>query len=59
MALTMFVAAAMQGLTGIAIFIAGTASSEPPGPVGLLMLIEAFAAIWLGSALLFRKAARS
>jgi hypothetical protein len=59
MALTMFVAAAAQGLTGITIFIAGTAASEPPGPVGLLMLIEAFAAIWLGSALLFRKAARS
>ena len=59
MARTMFVIAAAQALTGAAVFAFGTASTQPPGPVGLLMLIEGFAAMWLGSALLFRRAARA
>ena len=31
---------------------------EPPGPVGVFFLNAFFAALWIGSALLFRKAAR-
>lgn len=59
MARTMLVTAAAQALTGAAVFAFGIASTQPPGPVGLLVLIEGFAAMWLGSALLFRRAARA
>lgn len=54
----MAVAAAAQATVGLAVFARGIAANEPPGAFGLLVLIEAFAAMWLGSALLFRKAAR-
>ena len=59
MARAMFVAAAAQAVTGIVVFIIGIAATDAPGPLGLLLLIEAFAAMWLGSALLFRTAARA
>jgi hypothetical protein len=59
MARTMFVTAAAQALTGAAVFAFGIASTQPPGPVGLPVLIEGFAAMWLGSAMLFRRAARA
>jgi len=59
MARAMFVAAAAQAVTGIVVFIIGIAATDAPGPLGLLLLIEAFAAMWLGSALLFRRAARA
>jgi hypothetical protein len=59
MAHAMFVTAAAQALTGAAVFAFGIGSMQPPGPVGLLVLIEGFAAMWLGSAMLFRRAAQA
>lgn len=58
MALAMTIAAAMQALIGLAVFVLGLAATEPPGPVGLLALIEVFALPWLVSAWFFRSAAR-
>lgn len=54
----MTVAASAQAIVGLVVFARGIAANEPPGAFGLLFLIEALAAMWLGSALLFRKAAR-
>lgn len=59
MARAMAVAAGAQALVGIVVFAADSGASLPPGPVKLLILIEGFAALWLASALMFRKAARS
>jgi hypothetical protein len=53
----MAVAAAVQAAIGIGIFAFSAGASEPPGPFGLLLLIEFFAGMWLVSAWLFRKAA--
>ena len=58
MARAMIVAAVIQGLIGIGVFLNGAGASEPPGPVGILLLIEFFAAAWVLSAWLFRRAAR-
>jgi hypothetical protein len=58
MARAMIVAAAIQGLIGIGVFLNGAGASEPPGPVGILLLIEFFAAAWLVAAWLFRRAGR-
>lgn len=55
----MTVAAVIQSLIGIGVLVTGAGADEPPGPVGLFILIEFFAALWLVSAWLFRKAARS
>jgi hypothetical protein len=55
---TMLVTAGAQALIGLVVFTRGIAVSEPPGAFGLLILIEAFAVLWLASALLFAKAAR-
>lgn len=57
MARAMAVPAAIQAAIGIIVF-ASNANAEPPGRIGLLILIEGFAALWLASALLFRKAGR-
>jgi hypothetical protein len=57
MARAMAVAAVAQALVGAAVFAIDAGASAPPGPVKLLILIEGFAAMWLGSSLLFRKAA--
>lgn len=54
----MGVTAGAQALIGLVVFACGIAANEPPGAFGLLILIEGFAALWLGSALLFAKAAR-
>lgn len=54
----MAVAASAQAIVGLVVFARGVAANEPPGAFGLLVLIEGFAAMWLGSAFLFRKAAR-
>lgn len=54
----MAVTAGAQALIGLVVFAREIASNEPPGPFGLLLLIEGFAALWLASALLFAKAAR-
>jgi hypothetical protein len=53
----MTVAAVVQGLIGIGVLLVGAGATEPPGPVGLLILIEFFAGLWLLSAWFFRKAA--
>jgi hypothetical protein len=58
MARAMTVAAVIQGLIGLGVFLKGSGASEPPGPVGILLLIEFFAAAWLLSAWLFRMASR-
>jgi hypothetical protein len=57
MARAMMVAGVAQAIVGVTVF-AFNDGAEPPGRVGLLILIEIFAAMWLGSAWLFRKAAR-
>jgi hypothetical protein len=57
MARAMAVAAAVQAAIGIGVFAFSAGASEPPGPFGLLLLIEFFAGMWLVSAWLFRKAA--
>jgi hypothetical protein len=59
MARAMTVAAGLQALIGVGVLIKQLGFMDPPGPLGLLILIEGFAALWLLSALLFRKAARS
>lgn len=55
----MAMAAAAQAIVGLLVFAKGIAANEPPGAVGMLVLIEGFALLWAGSALLFRKAARA
>jgi len=57
MARAMAVAAVAQALVGAIVFAIDAGASAPPGPVKLLILIEGFAAMWLGASLLFRKAA--
>ena len=59
MARAMAVAALAQAVSGIAVFVLDLAANEPPGALGLLLLIEAFALLWLLSASLFRRAARA
>ena len=54
----MTVAASAQAIVGLVVFARGIAANEPPGAFGLLFLIGGLAVMWLGSALLFRKAAR-
>ncbi len=56
MARAMVVTAGAQALVGIV--FAFNRHAEPPGRVGLLILIEFFAALWFASAWLFRKAAQ-
>jgi hypothetical protein len=53
----MSVAAALQGLIGFGVLIAGWGTSEPPGIIRLFILIEFFAGAWLFSAFCFRKTA--
>lgn len=57
MARTMTVAAVAQAFIGVIVLIYGIGAMEPPPPIMLFALIEIFAAMWLGSALLFRRAA--
>jgi hypothetical protein len=59
MARAMMIAAAIQALIGAGVMIKGLGFMEPPGPLGLFVLIECFAGLWLLSAWLFRKAAQS
>lgn len=56
MARAMTAAAAIQALIGVGVFIADASATEPPGRIGLLILIEFFAGLWLVSAWLFQKA---
>ena len=55
----MAVAGAAQASIGVAVFALNIASAEPPGAVGLLLLIEFFAGAWFLSAWSFRNAVRS
>ncbi|HYX47857.1 MAG TPA: hypothetical protein VE820_13695 [Sphingomicrobium sp.] len=57
MSRAMIVSAVIQALIGIGVLLTGAAATEPPGRIGLLILIESFAALWLLSAWFFRKAA--
>ena len=57
MARAMIVTAALQAAIGLGVFLADAGGSEPPGAVGLLLLIEFFAMGWAVSAALFQKAA--
>jgi hypothetical protein len=59
LARTMVITAGLQALIGIGVFAFDVGGSEPPGRIGLLLLIEAFAAIWLLAGWLFYRAARS
>lgn len=58
MARAMTVAAALQGVIGVIVFILDLGRGHPPGAVALLLLIEFFAGTWLLSAWCFRNAAR-
>lgn len=55
----MTAAAIIQALIGIGVVITNAAAAEPPGRIALLILILFFAALWLVSAWLFRKAAEA
>jgi hypothetical protein len=57
MARAMAVAATIQGLIGIGVFILGPGADEPTGALGFVALIEFFALMWLLSAWCFRRAA--
>lgn len=62
MALTLFAVASAQML--VPVIVLATPSIryvlwEPPGPVGVFVLNAFFALLWVGSALLFRKAGRA
>jgi hypothetical protein len=59
LARAMTLAAALQALIGIAVFVFDVGASEPPGALGLLLLIEGFALLWLLSAWLFHRAAKA
>ena len=47
-----------QVSVGIIVLLAGLGSNDPKGPEAVVVLTCFFAALWLGSAWLFRKAAR-
>jgi hypothetical protein len=53
------VAAAAEALVGLIALAWRLGASEPPGMVGVLVLIIFFALLWLLSAWLFRRAART
>jgi hypothetical protein len=55
----MTVAGVIQALIGMGVFVGDAGAAEPPGRIGLLLLIEFFAMTWLLSAWLFRRAART
>lgn len=59
MARAMTIAGVIQAAIGIGVFVSNTGASEPPGALGLLLLIEFFAVGWFLSAWLFRKAGRT
>jgi hypothetical protein len=59
MARAMLAVAAVQALVALVIATApSTVRDDPKGPIGVLALSAGFAALWLVSAALFRKAAR-
>lgn len=58
MARAMAVAAAAEALVAVPVVALGLGGNEPPGMVGVLILIGGFTAMWAVSAALFYKAAR-
>ena len=58
MASALFATALAQALVAVIALIAGLGSTAPIWPWDILILTGFFAALWVGSALLFRKAAR-
>ncbi len=58
MARALFATALAQTLVAVIALIAGLGSTAPIWPWDILILTGFFAALWVGSALLFRKAAR-
>ena len=59
LARTMFSVAAIQVMLGAIVSTGPVASHEPSGPLGLAALNGVFALLWLVSAVLFLKAART
>lgn len=58
MSRAMVVTASAQALVGLVVLAYGIGAMEPPPPMMLFALIEIFAAMWLGSALMFGRAAQ-
>ncbi|MBX3562499.1 MAG: hypothetical protein KF780_11890 [Sphingomonas sp.] len=58
MARAFFATAGAQGLVALIALIAGLGASEPPGPVGILILNGFFVALWVLAGGLFFQAAR-
>jgi hypothetical protein len=58
MARAMAVAAVAEALVALPVVALGLGANEPPGMIGVLVLIGGFTGMWAGSALLFRKAAQ-
>lgn len=58
MARAFFAAAGAHGLVALIALIAGLGASEPPGPVGILILNGFFVALWMLAGGLFHQAAR-
>lgn len=58
MARAMAVAAVAEALVAVPVVALGLGANEPPGLLGILVLIGGFTIMWAGSALLFRKAAQ-
>lgn len=59
MAKAMTLAALAEAIVGVITLVGRLGADEPPGVVGIEVLIGFFALLWLISAWLFRKAARS
>lgn len=59
MARAMIVAGVVQAIVGVGVFALNVGAAEPPGAIGLLLLIEFFAVTWFLSGWLFRKASRT
>ena len=54
----MIVTAVAEGLVAVPVIAFGLGANEPPGMIGVLVLIGGFTGMWGLSALLFRKAAQ-
>ena len=59
MARAMIAVAAVQGLLAMAVATAPSTAQDPMGSAGVLVLSSFFIALWLASAALFRRSARS
>ena len=58
MARAMAIAAVAEALVAVPVVAFGLGANEPPGLLGILVLIGGFTVMWAGAALLFRKAAQ-